>query len=51
MSNIRVWKISVGGTNNTKLHEKSFKDNVLYIGFDNIEEKNYPYNGEERPRK
>ena len=51
MSNIRVWKISVGGTNNTKLHEISFKDNVLYIGFDNIEEKNYPYNGEERPRK
>ncbi|EUC79404.1 AAA family ATPase [Streptococcus sp. SR1] len=51
MSNIRVWKISVGGTNNTKLHEKSFKDNVLYIGFNNIEEKNYPYNGEERPRK
>ena len=51
MSNIRVWKISVGGTNNTKLHEKSFKDNVLYIGFDNIEEKNYPYKGEERPRK
>ena len=51
MSNIRVWKISVGGTNNTKLHEKSFKDNVLYIGFDNIEEKNYSYNGEERPRK
>ena len=51
MSNIRVWKISVGGTNNTKLHEKSFKDNVLYIGFGNIEEKNYPYNGEERPRK
>ena len=51
MSNIRVWKISVGGTNNIKLHKKSFKDNVLYIGFDNIEEKNYPYNGEERPRK
>ena len=51
MSNIRVWKISVGGTNITKLHEKSFKDNVLYIGFNNIEEKNYPYNGEERPRK
>ncbi len=36
---------------NIKLHKKSFKDNVLYIGFDNIEEKNYPYNGEERPRK
>ena len=51
MSNIRVWKISVGGTTNIKLHKKSFKDNVLYIGFDNIEEKNYPYNGEERPRK
>lgn len=51
MSNIRVWKISVGGTNNIKLHKKSFKDNVLYIGFDNIEEKNYPYNGEEKPRK
>lgn len=51
MSNVRVWKISVGGTNNIKLHKKSFKDNVLYIGFDNIEEKNYPYNGEERPRK
>ena len=51
MSNIRVWKISVGGSNNIKLHKKSFKDNVLYIGFDNIEEKNYPYNGEERPRK
>ena len=51
MSNIRVWKISVGGTNNIKLHKKSFKDNVLYIGFDNIEEKNYPYSGEERPRK
>ncbi|KXU08452.1 Endonuclease [Streptococcus oralis] len=51
MSNIRVWKISVGGTTNLKLHKKSFKDNVLYIGFDNIEEKNYPYNGEERPRK
>ena len=51
MSNIRVWKISVGGTNNIKLHKKSFKDNVLYIGFDNIEEKNYPYNGEERPRR
>ena len=51
MSNIRVWKISVGGTTNIKLHKKSFKDNVLYIGFDNIEEKNYPYKGEERPRK
>ena len=51
MSNIRVWKISVGGTTNIKLHKKAFKDNVLYIGFDNIEEKNYPYNGEERPRK
>lgn len=51
MSNIRVWKISVCGTTNIKLHKKSFKDNVLYIGFDNIEEKNYPYNGEERPRK
>ena len=51
MSNIRVWKISVGGTTNIKLHKKSFKNNVLYIGFDNIEEKNYPYNGEERPRK
>ena len=51
MSNIRVWKISVGGTTNIKLHKESFKDNVLYIGFDNIEEKNYPYNGEERPRK
>ena len=51
MSNIRVWKISVGGTTNIKLHKKSFKDNVLYIGFNNIEEKNYPYNGEERPRK
>lgn len=51
MSNIRVWKISVGGTTNIKLYKKAFKDNVLYIGFDNIEEKNYPYNGEERPRK
>ena len=51
MSNIRVWKISVGGTTKIKLHKKAFKDNVLYIGFDNIEEKNYPYNGEERPRK
>ena len=51
MSNIRLWKISVGGNNNIKLHKKSFKDNVLYIGFDNLEEKNYPYNGEERPRK
>ena len=51
MSNIRVWKISVGGTNNIKLHKKSFKDKVLYIGFENIEEKNYPYSGEEKPRK
>ena len=51
MSNIRAWKISVGGTNNIKLHKKSFKDKVLYIGFENIEEKNYPYSGEEKPRK
>lgn len=51
MSNIRVWKISVGGTNNIKLHKKSFKDKVLYIGFENIEEKNYPYSGEEKTRK
>ena len=51
MSNIRVWKISVGGTNNIKLHKKSFKDKVLYIGFENIEEKTYPYSGEEKPRK
>ena len=41
----------MAGPINIKLHKKSFKDKVLYIGFENIEEKNYPYSGEEKPRK
>ncbi|MGT2763180.1 hypothetical protein [Streptococcus intermedius] len=38
---VKVWKISVGGTNKIKLHKKAFANKTLYIGFTQIEEKDY----------
>ncbi|WP_275895676.1 hypothetical protein [Streptococcus intermedius] len=38
---VKVWKISVGGTNKIKLHKKAFANKILYIGFTQIEEKDY----------
>ncbi|WP_088718268.1 McrB family protein [Streptococcus mutans] len=48
---VKVWKISVGGTNKIKLHKKAFANKILYIGFTQIEEKDYHFNGEKNPRK
>ncbi|ESS16797.1 putative endonuclease [Streptococcus mutans PKUSS-HG01] len=42
---------SVGGTNKIKLHKKAFANKILYIGFTQIEEKDYHFNGEKNPRK
>ena len=48
---VKVWKISVGSTSNAKLHKKSYENKNLYIGFKQLEEKDYPYNGTNKPRK